>query len=91
MNELLVRQRVILEHGLDRLEIKLCRQIHDCQILFIEILVLFNAVAVALNQIVEQIDVRIHVALKVHGHEPCQLHEARIDGAHETGMRERHR
>jgi len=82
---------VVLEHGLDRLQVELCRQIHDCQIFFVEILVLLDAVAVALHQVVEQIDMRIHVALKVHGHEPGQLHEAGIHGAHKARMRERHR
>ena len=90
MNELLVGQRVVLEHGLDGLQIELRRQIHDRQIFFVEVLVLLDAVAVALHQIVEQIDVRIHVAFEVHGHEAGQLHEARIHRAHEARMRERH-
>ena len=82
------RQRVLLEHGLDRLQVKLGGQVHDREVLVVEVLVLLDGVAVALDEVVEQIDVRIHVALEVHGHEARQLHEARIDGAHETGMRE---
>ena len=84
------RQGVVLEHGLDRLQVELGRQVHDRQVLVVEVLVLLDRVAVALDEIVEQVDVRVHVALEVHGHEAGELDEARIDVAHEAGVRQRH-
>ncbi len=81
---------MILEHRLDRLQVKLCSEVHDSQIFFVEVLVLFDGVAVALNEVVEQIDMRVHVTLKIHGHEASKLHEAWVDGAHESGVRKWH-
>lgn len=47
-----------------------------------------GAVAVALDQVVEQTDMGADMAIEVHGHETGQLDEAGIDRPHETGMRE---
>ena len=44
-----------LENGLYGLQIEFGRQVHNRQIFFIEILVLLDAVAIALDQIVKQI------------------------------------
>ena len=90
MRHLALRQRVADEHGIDRLQIELGGKIHDREIFVVELAVLLRRVAVALDQMREQIAVRLDMAVEVHAHEAVQLQEARIDVAHEAGMRERH-
>ncbi len=60
---------MLLEHRLHGLQIELRRQIHHCKVFLVEILVTLDAVTVALDEVVEQFDVRIHVTLEVHCHE----------------------
>ncbi len=81
---------MFLEDDLDRLQIEFGSQVHDRKIFFVEGLMLPDAVAVAFDEVVEEIDVRVHVAVEVHRHEPGQLHEAGIDRTHEAGVRKRH-
>ena len=69
------------ENLVDGLQVEFRRQIHHRQILVIEFAMLLGAVAVALHQMAEQILVRVHVPVEVHGHEPGQLQKARIDRA----------
>ena len=78
------------EHGIDGLEVELGRQVHHRQIFVIEFAMLLRAVAIALDKIVEQIAMRLEMAVEVHAHEAVQLEKARIDVAHEARMRERH-
>ena len=72
-------------------EIKISGQIHHCQILIIECLMLIYRIAIALDEIIEKIDMRLGVTLQVHGHETGELHEAGINRPHETGIGKRHR
>ncbi len=90
MGHLALRQRVADEHGVDRLQIILRGQVHDGEILVIELAVLLRRVAVALHQMEEQVAVRVDVAVEIHADEAVELQEARIDVAHHAGMRERH-
>ncbi len=84
------RQRVTDEHGVDGLQIELSAQIHDGEILVIELAMLLRGVAVALDQVLEQLAMRLQVAVQVHAHEAMQLQEAGIDIAHEAWIGERH-
>ena len=90
MGHLALRQRVLDEHRVDGLQIILGGEIHHRQILVIELAMLLRGVAVAFDQMAEQVLVRVDVAVEVHADEAVQLQEARIDVAHETRMRERH-
>ena len=51
---------------------------------------LLRGIAVALDQVQEQVAVRLHMAVEVHADEAVELQEARIDVAHEARIRERH-
>ena len=90
MRHLALGQRVADEHGIDGLQIELGGQIHDREIFVVEFAVLLRRIAVALDQVGEQIAVRLDMAVEIHADEAVQLQEARIDVAHEARMRERH-
>ena len=90
MRHLALRQRVADEHGIDGLQIEFGGQIHHREILVVEFAVLLRGVAVAFDQMEEQVLMRLDVAVEIHAHEAVQLQEARIDVAHDAGMRERH-
>ena len=51
---------------------------------------LLDGIAVALHEVIEQIDMRVHVALEIHRHKARKLHEAWVDWPHESGVRKRH-
>ena len=85
-----LRQRVANEHGLDGLQIELGGQVHDGEILVVEFAVLLRGIAVAVDEVAEQLAVRIDVAVEVHADEAVELQEARIDVAHHAGMGKRH-
>ena len=84
MGHLALRQSVPHEHGLDGLQIELGGEIHDREILVVEFAMLLRGIAVALDQMQEQIAVRLDVAVEIHAHEAVELQEARIDVAHEA-------
>ena len=90
MGHLALGQRMLDEHGFDRLQVILGRKVHHREIFVIELPVLVDEIAVALHQVGEQLLVGVHVAVEVHRDEPVELQEARIDVAHHAGMRERH-
>ena len=90
MGHLALGQGVADEDGIDRLQIILGGQVHDGEIFVVELAMLLRRVAVALDQMDEQIAVRVHVAIEVHADEALELQEARIDVAHHARMRERH-
>ena len=69
VQQLAVRQVVILEYPLDGLEIEFGRQVHDGKILVVELAMLFNGIAIALDQIVEQFLMRGDMPVEIHGHE----------------------
>src|SRR5919201_4232744 len=71
------------EHRVDRLQVELRRQVHDGQVLVVECAVLFRGVAVAAHEMKEEVLVSPGMAIEVHGHEPGQLKEARVDAAPE--------
>ena len=83
MDHLALRQRVAEEHRLDGLQIELGGQVHHRQILVVELAVLVGGVAVAFDEVTEQIAVRLHVPIDVHRQEAGDLQEAGIDLAHE--------
>ena len=58
MGHIALGQRVLDEHGLDRLQIEFGRQIHHRQIFVVEIAVLVGRIAVALDQVLEKFPVR---------------------------------
>ncbi len=72
-----------LEDLFDRLEIEFRGQVHHRQIFVIKGVMRGRRVAVAAHQIVELVQMRVHVAVEVHRHEARQLQEARIDPAQE--------
>ena len=84
------RQRVFDEHLLHRLQIELGGQIHDREIFVVELVMLVGRVAVALDQMPEEIAMRIDMPVEIHRHEAGELQESRIDLAHAARMRERH-
>ena len=90
VRHLALRQRVAHEHGLDGLQIELGGEVHHREIFVVELAMLLRRIAVALDQMEEQIAVRIDMAVEVHADEAVELQEARIDVAHDAGMRERH-
>ncbi len=51
MGHLALRQRVLDEHGLDRLQVILRREVHHREIFVIELAVLVDEIAVALHQV----------------------------------------
>jgi hypothetical protein len=79
------------KHLVDRLQIIFRREIHDGEIFVVEFLVLLDGVAVALNQVHEQILVRVHMAIEVHRHEAGQLQEPGIDETAMPAVRPGHR
>ncbi len=66
MGHLALRQRMLDEHGFDRLQVILGRKVHHREIFVIELTVLVDEIAVALHQIREQLLVRVDVAVEVH-------------------------
>ena len=73
------RQRVFHEHGIDRLEIKLGREVHDGEIFVVEVARLLGRVAIAADEMFEHVDVGIEVPVEIHRHETGKLQEAGID------------
>lgn len=51
---------------------------------------LLGTVTIANDQMLEQLEMRIDVAVEVHGHEAGKLNEPRIDLAHEARIHHRH-
>ena len=90
MLHLALRQGVLHEHQIDGLQIEFGGEIHDGQILVIELDMFVDQIAVALHEITEQILVCVDMAIEIHADEAGELKEARIDIAHEARMRERH-
>src|SRR5215471_15410240 len=82
------RQKVLDEHRINRLHVKLGGQVHHRQVLVVELAVLVGGVAVAAHQMVEHFLLRLHVSVEVHGHEPRQLQKTRVDLP--PAARERH-
>ena len=72
MAHLALGQPVLQEHGLDGLQIVLGRQIHHGEKLVIELPVLVGGIAVALDQIVEEIAVGGHMPVQIHAHEAAR-------------------
>src|SRR4029079_1773009 len=91
MHHLALRQRMADEHGVDRLQIELGGEVHHREIFVVELAVLLRRVAVAGDEVTEEIAMRLDMAVEVHPEEAGDLEEAGIDLAHEAGMRERHR
>ena len=85
-----VRQIVAHEHGLDRLQIVLRAQIHHRKIFIVELTVFLGGIAIALDQMGEQVAVRLDVALEIHADEAVELQESRIDVAHQSRIWKRH-
>ena len=83
-------QSVLDEDRLDRLQVELGGQVHDRKVLVIELAMLLGGIAVALDQMLEELAMRRHVPVEVHGHEAAQLQEAGIDPPQEARMRPRH-
>src|SRR5437763_1969930 len=90
MGHLALWQRMLDENDIDRLQIVLRSEVHDREIFVIEVTVLVDQIAVALYEVLEQVLVRVHVAVKVHADEAVELQEARIDITHHARVRERH-
>ena len=60
-------------------EIELGREVHDGEVLVVELAVLLGRIAVAANEMQEQVLVGAGVPVDVHRHEARELQEARID------------
>ena len=85
-----LRQRVTHEHGLDSLQVKFGRKVHDCKVFVVEFAMLLRGVAVAVHEVQEQFAVRLDVPVEIHAHETVELQKSRIDVSHETGIWKRH-
>jgi hypothetical protein len=70
MHHLALRQRVLDEHRLDRLQVELGGQVHDGEIFVVELAMLFGGIAVALHQMIEEVLVRVDVAVEIHAMKP---------------------
>ena len=79
------------KHLVDGLQVVFGGEVHHRQIFIVELFVLLNQVSVALNQVHEQILVRIHMAVEVHRHEAGQLKETGIYEAAMPAVRPGHR
>ena len=77
MGHLALRQRVAHEHRVDGLQVKLGGEVHHGEILVVELAVLLRGIAVALDQMLEQLAVRLDVTIEVHAHEAVELEETR--------------
>jgi hypothetical protein len=78
------------EHLLHRLQVELRRQVHNGEVLVVEVAVLLGRVAVAAHEMLEHLPMRRHVAVEVHGHEAGELQEAGINVPPEAGIARRH-
>jgi hypothetical protein len=58
------------EHGVDGLQVILGGQIHHREIFVIEIAMLFGRIAVALDEMVEHLQMRVDVAIEIHAMKP---------------------
>jgi hypothetical protein len=74
-----LRQRVLLEHVLDRLQVELGGHVAHREVLVVEPLGRVGAFLVADGEMLEHLVVAQHVALDVHRQEPGELQEARVD------------
>src|SRR3984957_12374939 len=83
-------QSVTNKHGVDGLQIVLRREVHYGEIFVVEFAVLLGRIAVALNQVVEQVAVGLDVTIEIHADEAVQLQKSRIYVTHYTRLRERH-
>ncbi len=81
---------VLLEEGLDRLQVVARRHVHDGEVFVVEAAMRGGAVLVALDEVVEHAAVRLDVAIGVHRDEGRELQEAGIDPAERAGMPRRH-
>jgi hypothetical protein len=77
---------MILEHGLQCLEIEFGGQVHHGEILVIEGTVLVRRIAIALDEVVEHLPMGREMPVPIHGQEAAQLQESRIDPAPTTRM-----
>ncbi|MNE28078.1 hypothetical protein D3C80_1215070 [compost metagenome] len=73
------RQQMLLEDNVDGLKIELLGQVQHRQVFVVELLVLLDPVAVAVDQALEIAAVGVDVLVLVHRHEAVELDEARID------------
>src|SRR5262245_889955 len=90
MGHFTLRQCLADEPRADRLQIATSLQIHHSQIFVVELTMFLRGIAVAFDQVQEQIVMRLDMAVEVHAHEAVQLQKARIDVTHHARMRERH-
>src|SRR5262249_10886418 len=90
MLHLPLRQSVTDEYGVYCLQIEFGGEIHDGEIFVIEFAVLLRRIAVALQEMKEQIVVCLDVSIEIHGHEAVKLQKARVNVSHKAGMREWH-
>ena len=73
------RQGLLQEYTTNGIEIIMRWHIHHCQVLVVEQAVCFGAISIALDQIGEEFEMLVDVAIHVHGHEAGQLNEAGIN------------
>src|SRR5215475_13237587 len=90
MNHFAFRQSMPDEYGLDGLQVIFGSQVHYGKIFIIEVAMLVDEIAIALDQIAKQILVGVHVAVEIHCDEAIELQKARINGAPDTRMRKWH-
>ncbi len=84
------RQPELLKNVLHGLEIELGGEVEHREVLVIKILGDLRLSEFAAREILEQVHVRLHMAIHVHGHEGRELHEARIDVAARAFVLRRH-
>ena len=87
--ELALRQRVVLEHALDRFQIELGGKIGDCEIFLVEAAGRLGLFGVVVDQVLEQSAKRGDVALEIHVQERGELQESRIHLAHRADVAHR--
>ena len=86
-----LRQRMLDEHGVDRLKVIFFGQIHDSEVLIVEFPLSLTRIPVTADEVLEHVEMSINVPIDIHRHEARKLQEARIDFPAEARIRIGHR
>src|SRR6185437_2900110 len=84
------RQRMAMEDAVDRLEIEIRREIHHRRVFVIEFPRRVGAFDIALDEMLEELDMRVHMPVEIHAEKAGELHEAGIYPAESAGIAHRH-
>ncbi len=89
-HELAARQRLAMKDAIDGLQIEIRRKIHHRRVFVVEFPRRVGAFDIALDQMLEELDMRVDVPVEIHAEKAGELHEAGIDSAEGAGIAHRH-